>query len=259
MGFADAFKRLLRRREKPGAAGTPVVEIKGPENESEYKTVRAALLRDLQSDNPKERLSALGVLINDMWSEDPGKEADAIRCIASVLKHPDMQMVHKAAGGLAEKGGIATLYMEKAALDPGMNQAARAAILSRSRMTVQAGYGHARMRDEVNSDGLKDEAGKVVDEALAECRYHGFSSHWTGRIHEGDHSYTYSLEIDLQRPEEMQVVISFGQKDCTPVKDKFCLPLVKVFAGGIPFKEISGIPTQRGLRYFGWPAPKARQ
>lgn len=261
MGFLESVKRLFGREghSAPHGAGDPAHSGNAAQPSALFRSKHANLIEAVESGKPEERVTALGVLVNVLWSSDAQEQADAVKFMAALLRHPDLATVHKAAGGLAELGGIGTLYMEKAVLDPAVTEGARAAILSRARMVEAAGNGHMRVGHDLSEAGLEAEARKVVEQALSESRWHGFSSNWGGRIQcRQEGLFSYSFDIDLGRSKEMQALISFGRVEKVRVEDPICLRVTKAFAQGAPYSEIQGIPTQRGLRYFGWPVKPSR-
>jgi hypothetical protein len=268
MGFRQWLKKAgpvqeLKPARPAAAAPAPAATadasppFKLSEPSAGFLSRHSDLIEGVRSGKSETRLSSLGVLVNSMWSSDPQEQADAMKFVASVLRHPDLATVHKAAGALAERGEIATLYMERAALDPSLGPEARAAILSRARMVESAGRGHMRLAEELTEAQLDAGAARsIFGRALLESRFHGFSSHWAGKLSSGDGvACTFVLELDPDRPVEMQVLISIGRSDKTPASDQICRRLGEALAPGTERKEIQGIPTSRGLRYFGWRLP----
>lgn len=209
-------------------------------------------IEDLDSSEPKKRLACLGLLINSMWAENPKEQADAIKLVASLLKHTDSNMVFKAASGLCERGGIGVRYMEAAARDPQINEAARKIISYYAKMSnASINTGPFRCVD-LTWEDLSKKSQEIVSEALRELKYHTFSSKYGGKLPQrGSFILRYIFEIDLSRSTEEQVVISFQYVNSEDiVRDEDCIPVVSAFAQHQQYQEILDIPFK--TRYFSW-------
>jgi hypothetical protein len=258
MAFGEWLKQVFGKADsaKPGDAPEAEPQERPASQAGSSEPAYRRLIEGLKSAKPEERLSCLGLLVNFLWGDDPAERAVVMKAVASVLKDPDMSMVHKAAGGLSERGGIGLRYLETAAQDPAITPGARAAILTRARMTAMVDQQTSRDLDAAN---MPESARKVVAEALEEARRHGFSAVYRGRLPSvGGIDHRYVFELDLSRGAGREALMSFTGKEGVLPRDEACLPAVKAFAQGAPYREDLEIPRRMKIRYFCWgvrPAP----
>lgn len=180
-------------------------------------------IQSTEASYQEAQTSSLEMLILHMWSSDPKQKASAMKAVAAVLKHKDINKVHKAASALCELGAIGCSYVERAAADPQVTDAARSAILYRARVTKMTLPIFVLTRENACS-----QAQDIIQKALEEADYHGFSSPYRGAFPSNENiRHCYCFEIDFIRPEE-QALISFSREDKTKVKDHDCLPILPI-------------------------------
>ena len=208
------------------------------------------LERTFKSDNAEARLSSVGLLANCMFSQDPEEKARAIKVMSNILDVPDMAVVHKAASALTEVGPIGWRYMEMAAMNPELSEAAKAAILVRQKM-AQSENIDKKIYSKEEFDEL---ARELIQQAYEETRYHKFSSVYMKRVAgDSDQPIRFVFDINTFRPEDYQFLLSvtYGEGK-GKVSDSEYPYIVNTFCKNQEYKEHLDVSPNPDLRYFGW-------